>query len=192
VLSLERWQTSCMPSEGVWVLAGVVASGAVTIATERLRYRWQQEARREEQHERSWQTVAEARREAYSRYLVVQHAVDVLLKAVPRSERQTLAEALQEHYASRRSPPDSSVWAESGAAEMHARLLASDRVLSAIDDFEDWIRKVLAATLMGEHEGQSRMSAQEWDAAWEQQRRILIEAMRQEQNAHLAGRGGTS
>jgi hypothetical protein len=75
---------------------------------------------------------------------------------------------------------------------MYARLLASDRVLSAIDDFEDWIRKVLAATLMGEHEGQSRMSAQEWDAAWEQQRRILIEAMRQEQNAHLAGRGGTS
>lgn len=181
-----------MPSEGVWVLAGVVASGAVTIATERLRHRWQQNVRREEQHERSWQAVAEARREAYTRYLVVQHAVDVLLKAVPRSEHRTLADALQEHYASRRLPPDSAVWAESGAAEMHARLVASDHVLSAIDDFEEYIRKVLAATLMGEHEGRQRMSAQEWDAAWEQQRSILIEAMRHEQKAHLADRGDTS
>jgi hypothetical protein len=155
-----------MPSEGVWVLAGVVASGAVTIATERLRHRWQQDARRKKQRERSWQALAEARREAYSRYLVVQHAVDVLLKAVPRSERQALAEALQEHYASRRSPPDSAVWAESGAAEMDARLVAGDHVLSAIDDFEEYIRKVLAAALMDEHEGQHRMAPQEWDAAW--------------------------
>ena len=181
-----------MVSEGVWVLAGVIASGTVTIATERLRYRWQQDARREEQHERSWQALAEARRKAYSRYLVVQHAVDVLLKAVPRSEHRTLAEALQEHYASRRSSPDSAVWIESGAAEMHARLVASDHVLSAIDDFEDYIRKVLAVALIGEHEGQQRMSAQEWDAAWEQQRRILIDAMRHEQKIHLADRGGTS
>ena len=117
---------------------------------------------------------------------MVQHAVDVLLKAVPRSERETLAEALKEHYDGRRSSPDSAVWIESGAAEMHARLLAGDRVLSAIDVFEEYIHDVLAASLMGTHEGQRRMSPQEWDAAWEEQRRILIEAMRHEQTADLA------
>jgi len=68
---------------------------------------------------------------------------------------------------------------------MHARLLAGDQVLSAIDDFEEYIRNVLAASL-GTHEGQRRMSPQEWDAAWEEQRRILIEAMRHEQAADLA------
>jgi RimJ/RimL family protein N-acetyltransferase len=118
------------------VLAGVVASGAVTIATERIRHRWQQDARREQQHRRSGQAVAEARREAYARYLVAQHVVEALLKEVPRSAQETLTEALQEHYASRRSSPDSAVWIESGAAEMHARLLAGDLVFDAIDDFE--------------------------------------------------------
>jgi hypothetical protein len=181
-----------MASEGVWVLAGVIASGAFTTATERLRHRWQQEARREEQHQGSGQALADARRDAYARYLVAQHVIDVLLKAVPRSEQKTLADALQDHYATRRSSPDSVLWIESGAAEMHARLLAGDRVLNAIDDFEDFIRKVLAAALMGEHEGQQRMSAQEWDAAWELQRRLLIEAMRGEQKADLADPRGIS
>jgi len=176
-----------MPNEAAWaVVAGVLASGAITIAGERLRHRWQQDARREEQQRSSGQALADERRKAYCRYLVAQHNVDVLLKAVPRSERETLAEALKEHYDGRRSFPDSAVWSESGAAEMYARLLASDHVLRAIDDFEEYIHNVLAASLMGEHEGQQQMFPQEWDAAWEEQRRILIEAMRHEQNADLA------
>jgi hypothetical protein len=117
---------------------------------------------------------------------VAQHVIDALIKDVPRSEQETLTEALQEHYASRRSSPDSTLWIESGAAEMHARLLAGDRVFRAIDDFEAWIGKVLSAALMGEHEGQHRMSSPEWDRAWGQQRHILIEAMRHEQAADLA------
>jgi hypothetical protein len=136
--------------------------------------------------------VAEARREAYACYLVAQHVIDALLKDVPRSAQETLTEALQEHYASRRSSPDNAVWSESGAAEMHARLLAGDRVFDAIDDFEAWIRKVLAAALMGEHEGQQRMSSPDWDEAWEQQRQILIQAMRHEQAADLADLRDTS
>ena len=168
------------------MLAGVVASGVVTITTERLRHRWLRDARREQQYRRSGQALAEARREAYARYLVAQHVVEALLKDVPRSEQETLTEALQEHYASRRSSPDSAVWVESGAAEMHARLLAGDRVFDAIDNFEDWIRKVLSSALMGEHEGQHRMFSPEWDLAWEHQRHILIDAMRHEQAADLA------
>jgi hypothetical protein len=117
---------------------------------------------------------------------VAQHVVEALLKEVPRSAQETLTEALQEHYASRRSSPDSAVWIESGAAEMHARLLAGDRVFDAIDDFEAWIRKVLAAALMGEHAGQQRMSSPDWDDAWERQRQILIQVMRHEQAADLA------
>ena len=175
-----------MSDAGVWVLAGVIASGAVTITTERLRHRWLRDARREQQFRRSGQALAEARREAYARYLVAQHVIEALLKEVPRSAQETLTAALQEHYASRRSSPDGPLWIESGAAEMHARLLAGDRVFGAIDDFEEWIRTVLSAALMGEHEGQHRMSSPEWDLAWEQQRHILIEAMRHEQAADLA------
>jgi hypothetical protein len=182
-----------MPNDAAWgVVVGVVASGAVTLVTERLRHRWQQEASRAEHHQRSGQALVDARREAYARYLVAQHAIDVSLKAVPQSERETLAEALQDHYASRHSPPGSAVWTESGAAEMHARLLAGDHVLSAIDVFEDYIRKVLAAALMGEHDDRQRMSPQEWDATWEHQRRVLIEAMRHEQKADLSGPGDRS
>jgi len=181
-----------MSNAGIWVLAGVVASGAVTITTERLRHRWQQDARRKQQYRRSGQALAEARREAYARYLVAQHVIEALLKEVPRSEQETLTAALQAHYASRRASPDSAMWIESGAAEMHARLLAGDRVFDAIDEFEAWIRKVLAAALMGEHESQQRMSSPEWDEAWEQQRQILIHAMRHEQTADLADLHDTS
>jgi hypothetical protein len=112
--------------------------------------------------------------------------VEVLLKAVPRSDRATLAEALKDHHDGRLSSPDSAVWTESGAAEMNARLLAGDHVLKAIDDFEEYIRTVLATALMGEHDGRPRPPRPEWDAEWEEQRRLLIEAMRHEQKADLA------
>ena len=183
---LEGGRLGVMPSEGVWVLAGVVASGAVTIATERLRHRWQQEVRREDRERVRAQALADARREAYTRYLVVQHEVETLFRALPPSERETVTEALDEHYNSRRSSTDLPVWLESAAAEMHARLLASDRVLWAIDDFEKYIRDALAACLMRKDGDQRQLSPQEWDVAWEEQRRILIEAMRYEQQAGFA------
>lgn len=186
---LELGRLGVMPSEGVWVLAGVVASGTVTIATERLRHRWQQEVRRDDQDRIRTQALADARRSAYARYLVVQHEVETLFRALPPSERDSVAQALDEHYRSRRSSPDLSVWLESAAAEMHARLLAGERVLRAIDDFEEFIRNALAARLMRQH---SDLAPEEWDSPWEEQRRILIEAMRDEQQADFADPRGIS
>jgi len=135
---------------------GVTTTGALVAfltanATRRREQRWKED-----------RDVANTRREAYSRYLIAQQALrDRLPAASDKGEPSSAWLGTDEGR-------QAEVWRESGAAEMNARLVASDGVFNAIDHFEAFADAYTKACRNGT----------KLPGNWENKRATLIEAMR--------------
>ena len=122
------------------------------------------------------------RREAYCRYLIAQQALRDEIEAeeehrhstaeheaAATHDRDAHAHDAGRHYGYGPSA-ESAAWQESGAAEMNARLVATEPVLEAIEVFEHFaIAYVKAFKLKAELPGN-----------WERERGKLLQAMRDE------------
>lgn len=132
--------------------------------------------------------LARERREAYARYLRAQQALCDIIAALVRSELSYLDLLTQEdaQHASIEVETVRAVWIESGAGEMHASLLAEERVYVAIKKFEEVARKT--TTAIRDRQAQPEPARRHKDSQleqevldeWEEQRPVLIDAMRDE------------
>jgi hypothetical protein len=156
--------------------------------------RWSQREEREATADRA---LTQARREAYGRYLVAQHAIAGLLWAVegdaqavhdldrePERRAEIGDKALARHFEARAAAADPR-YDESGFAEMHASLLAGPAVADAIVAFELYINTILVERLIGREDG-VEPTISGWHADWEHERGLLIRCMRREQQGEAA------
>ena len=142
----------------VGALGGVLITGCVGLATAVLTHRWQHESVLDERAYQRREGLASLQREAYARYLAAIEAFYNSLLRLPRDERQAGWSSILN-----RNPAGVD---ELYAAANHARLLASDPVVEALDAFtETWQRDL---------------------GAVKDQKERLIQAMRAEQT-HLLG-----
>lgn len=140
--------------------------------------------------------IARDRREAYERYLIAQQALRDDIEADKKcreaeNKRRHLAKgggATPKDHPGARAPDASrqdgsgswaqtKAWRESGAAEMNARLVASDNVLDAISAFEDF---AIAYTKAFKPGADPADWERELPGNWERERGKLIRAMRDE------------
>jgi len=134
-------------------LLGVVIGGLITLTSERLRAK---DERQKEQRSAS-QTLTEARREAYGRYLVAQQALHLSIKKEVEITRTAVKGKLELGHDSRARL----TYDESSSAEMNVRLLCGENVRAALVTFETYVDKATRAA-EGEENGQS-LADNEWD-----------------------------
>ena len=168
----------------VWIgligaLGGVALTGLLGVATAVLNNRWSEDQKGQEFRRRQ----AELRRDAYARYLVSAQVLgDALLLFTPGS-----AATSNDVWADfRRSEP--SIAREFDASLRHARLLASDEVVSALSAYQRWFEESLGIAFA--KWDQARIPLRDSGAFddWDRAEARLIEVMRTEQRADLAAR----
>ena len=142
------------------------------------------------------QELARERREAYARYLRAQQALCDIIAALVRSEEPSYLNLLTPKVAQHASidvETARGVWMESGAAEMHASLIAEDCVSEEIKSFEAVARETTKAIKERQAPPERGEPAVPNDqqvrkdvlAQWEKKRPKLIDAMRAELREEL-------
>lgn len=146
-------------------LGGVLITGCIGLATAWLNHRWQRESAFDERAHQQREARASLQREAYSRYLAAYEAFENHVTTVDLDDVET------EDIWPKLHKKNPAVVDEFYAAANHARLLAGDGVLAAIEAFDEaW-------------EGAVFGDADEDVIA--EQKKELIKAMRVEQNRPL-------
>jgi gas vesicle protein len=136
----------------VGVLAGVLASGIIGLATALLTHRWQRDGKREDRSREARVAQAELQREAYVSYLAAAEALENHVSSLAPKPGKDISTWLDE---SRNANP--AVWDTADAARARARLVAGDEVLIGINQFEDewlqclvrWLAQVDSTALNG-------------------------------------------
>ena len=128
-----------MSADSAWVglagaLGGVALTGLIGLVTAGLNRRWGQKDQVTQRKYDRDQATSAVRRDAYVRYLAsVQSAVETLTNAAwdPELESEEQLSAL------RRANPDP--FDETDAAKRQAELVASEPVVRAIREYDDWV-----------------------------------------------------